>query len=341
MAHDVTMPQLGMTQDSGIILSWAKALGDPVKSGEVLMEVETDKATMEVEATNDGFLTEIRAPAGSDVPVGNVVAVISANAGDIVTSNGADETPVSNTDKQPLEPQKEEVLHEPVPSRTVEPSQPANRAANGKILASPKAKQEARNRGIKLESLVGQGGVQPFHFADIINATPGASNQETGNQTVSAKLSRKALTAFQAWLADELGWPLDIGFVLAAFASGALRACGGADVDAPLQCDIKSHRYADQNVSVTDADRCGLANQTAVNTETDGRLIIYDLTDSALTGFSPSLQPGQIAIVLTLPSRKKLQLHCHYHSSDLPDDMALSFTSDLAGRLSQPLCNLL
>lgn len=76
MPHEVIMPALGMAQETGLIVAWHKSPGDAVKSGDVLFEVETDKATMEVEAQADGFLTQIRAHAGDEVPVGNVIAMI-------------------------------------------------------------------------------------------------------------------------------------------------------------------------------------------------------------------------------------------------------------------------
>lgn len=77
MPHEVIMPALGMTQETGLIIAWLKKPGDKISTGDPLMEVETDKATMEVEAAADGWLTDIRASEGDDVPVGDVVAVIS------------------------------------------------------------------------------------------------------------------------------------------------------------------------------------------------------------------------------------------------------------------------
>lgn len=82
MPHDVTMPQLGMAQDAGKIVSWLKSPGDAVAKGDALFEVETDKATMEVEAQADGYLTGVSASEGDDVPVGAVIARISDSADD-------------------------------------------------------------------------------------------------------------------------------------------------------------------------------------------------------------------------------------------------------------------
>ncbi|MCG7625313.1 biotin/lipoyl-containing protein [Epibacterium sp. Ofav1-8] len=80
MPHEVIMPALGMAQDSGLIVAWHKAPGDEVAAGDVLFEVETDKATMEVEAQANGVLSQVRHEAGADVPVGEVIAMIGTSA---------------------------------------------------------------------------------------------------------------------------------------------------------------------------------------------------------------------------------------------------------------------
>ena len=86
MQRNVIMPALGMTQDTGKITSWLKSAGDAVAVGDALFEVETDKATMEVEAQSDGFLTNVTASSGDDVPVGNVIALISETADETAVS---------------------------------------------------------------------------------------------------------------------------------------------------------------------------------------------------------------------------------------------------------------
>src|SRR5262245_58554551 len=74
---DVLMPQLGETVAEGKITQWFKSAGDPIKPGDNLFEIETDKVSMEVPSTTAGVLTEIRVPAGEVAPVGAVVAVIA------------------------------------------------------------------------------------------------------------------------------------------------------------------------------------------------------------------------------------------------------------------------
>lgn len=78
MATNVILPALGMAQETGLIVRWLKAEGEAVKKGEPLLEVETDKATVEIEAAADGILSGIVAAAGNEVPVGQVIAQILA-----------------------------------------------------------------------------------------------------------------------------------------------------------------------------------------------------------------------------------------------------------------------
>ncbi|TMF44890.1 MAG: hypothetical protein E6I32_14385 [Chloroflexi bacterium] len=78
MATDVILPALGMSQDTGKILQWLKKEGERVAKGEPLVEIETDKATVEIEAPAGGVLARVSAAAGDDVPVGQVIAAILA-----------------------------------------------------------------------------------------------------------------------------------------------------------------------------------------------------------------------------------------------------------------------
>src|SRR5215813_11206542 len=78
---DVLMPQLGETVAEGKISAWYKSVGEPVKPGDNLFEIETDKVSMEVPAITSGVLAEIRVAAGETAPVGAIVAVIAGSAG--------------------------------------------------------------------------------------------------------------------------------------------------------------------------------------------------------------------------------------------------------------------
>ena len=111
MSHDVIMPALGMAQDSGLLVSWFKQPGDAVAIGDALFEVETDKATMEVEAQHAGFLTQISAKSGDEVPVGQVIAVIAASQDAAVPiASVAEEQPPQFAAKEDALPEGQSVI---------------------------------------------------------------------------------------------------------------------------------------------------------------------------------------------------------------------------------------
>ena len=185
MAHDIIMPALGMSQDTGLLVSWLVSVGDEVKEGDVLFEVETDKATQEVEAAHSGYIASILFEAGAEVPVGDVIASISSEKPDMSSAP----TPVAKVDvavepiieepklvAKPVEkPEVTKVMLAPKPSQT------------GKILASPKAKRLASEAGIDLNALRKSGVQEPIHAADISNYTPSLAGG--GSAFITAKVS--------------------------------------------------------------------------------------------------------------------------------------------------------
>ena len=74
---DYTMPSLGAEMEDGTLVTWLKKVGDPIKKGDIIAEVETQKGVMELESYNDGVLAEIKVQPGTKVPVGTVLATIN------------------------------------------------------------------------------------------------------------------------------------------------------------------------------------------------------------------------------------------------------------------------
>ena len=143
------MPALGMNQTTGKILTWLKGKGDPVKIGDPVMEVETDKAVVEVEAQVAGVLIEIRHAAGSEVPVGHVVAVIGAGAS-VLTS--ADDAATAGGPTRAEQAKATEIKPAPIEQRPAAPIGQAPKEpstappATDRLLISPKARKEAARR---------------------------------------------------------------------------------------------------------------------------------------------------------------------------------------------------
>src|SRR3989304_5228013 len=146
METDVIMPALGIAQEKGSLVSWLKKEGEPVTKGEPLMEVETDKATVEVESPASGLLAHGPAAPGDEVPVGQRIAVILA-PGEFLPRESARAAPPSAAPAVPA----------------VSPPEPSSvsrvRAApiQGRIAASPAARRIAKERGVDLASLKGSG----------------------------------------------------------------------------------------------------------------------------------------------------------------------------------------
>jgi len=143
------MPVLGMVQDTGKIVRWLKSLGEPVRKGEIIMEVETDKAVQELEAPASGILAQILAKEGDEVPVTQVVAVI-------MTPGEYQSTPIFNETglKQPVIPRVE--AH--TADQLMQISYPGSNAQHyGRILASPKARRCARETHQNLGAMQGSG----------------------------------------------------------------------------------------------------------------------------------------------------------------------------------------
>jgi pyruvate dehydrogenase E2 component (dihydrolipoamide acetyltransferase) len=174
MPINILMPALSPTMEKGNLAKWLKKEGDKVKSGDVIAEIETDKATMEVEAVDEGTLAKILVPEGTqDVPVNDVIAVLAGDGEDVKAAAGAaaakpapkpaaapagapapKPTPAPAT-ASPLAPA-------PVPAAAAVP--PAHAASSapqtngqGRIFSSPLARRLAREAGIELARIMGSG----------------------------------------------------------------------------------------------------------------------------------------------------------------------------------------
>lgn len=166
------MPALGMAQETGKVLRWLKADGEAVKQGEPLVEIETDKANVELEAPASGVLAAITAAAGDTVPVGQVIGLILA----------AGEAPPRVA--QPASPASAPAATAtPPPGHAAAPTT-IRRPDSGRIAASPKARRLARERGMDLAALVGSipGGSGPggaILASDLQAAQPPAAPVST------------------------------------------------------------------------------------------------------------------------------------------------------------------
>lgn len=167
MAEIIRMPKMSDTMEEGVISSWLKKVGDEIKSGDILAEVETDKATMELESYDDGTLLHIGIKDGESVPVNGIIAIIGEKDEDISEIlNEANKNPSNEEEKKELlaeeekdikEEEKDIKIKEDVIDAVKKIENTENISSNGRIKASPLAKKIALEKGIDLKNIQGTG----------------------------------------------------------------------------------------------------------------------------------------------------------------------------------------
>ena len=171
MPIELKMPALSPTMEEGTLAKWLVKEGDTVKSGDLLAEIETDKATMEFEAVDEGVISQILVAEGTDnVKVGTVIAVI-AGEGEDASSAKAAPAPAPAS-----EPKTEVPAPAPAVAPTPAPAPAAVPAASGdRIKASPLAKRLAAEQGIDLKGVTGTGPGGRIVKADLAGAPAGSA----------------------------------------------------------------------------------------------------------------------------------------------------------------------
>ncbi len=179
MAEIVYMPKLSDTMTEGVVATWNKNVGDAVKAGEVLAEIETDKATMEFESFYDGVLLHIGVETGQAAPVNSILAIIGQSGEDIsaaiasaVTPAQVAEAPKTETAPAPVaSPEVSTPAPTPAPAST-STSTPIANNSNGRVFASPLAKKMASEKGIDIHSVAGTGESGRIVKRDVDHYTP-------------------------------------------------------------------------------------------------------------------------------------------------------------------------
>ena len=171
MPINILMPALSPTMEKGNLAKWLKKEGDKVKSGDVIAEIETDKATMEVEAVDEGTIAKILVPEGTqDVPVNNVIAVLAGDGEDVKAAGAG----AASAPPKPAAAAEAPAAAKPAPAPSPAPAAkaaapaaaaPAPQAAapaaqtngHGRIFSSPLARRLAKEAGIELARITGSG----------------------------------------------------------------------------------------------------------------------------------------------------------------------------------------
>lgn len=356
MAKDVIMPVLGMNQDTAVLLSWLKQEGEKVEQGEPIMEVETDKATMELDAPASGTLSDVRAEAGDEVKVGSVVAVILAEGE--AASDGADD-PTAPLRDDAGAPPPTATVPAPALAETPAPSSPRANAftaaasrqagsASGIVPASPKARRLAQEGGLSLEPLRGRGRGPDGAVlaADVMAAaarpTP-ATGAPAGNLLrFERTLAASALLSAMGWIEERLGDATDggapaVGDLIARFLVAAWsRQPLGAGSDAVLYyrrvCDGRVSTLAlplteASSIATLVRTRTASAERTRADTQGSSDVALLDLSASRADLVTDSL-PLTARIVDVVVGRLEERVVAEGGSPVVDRVLRLSFTFD-------------
>lgn len=296
MAEIIRMPRLSDTMEEGVIVGWQKKVGDKVKPGDILAEVETDKATMELESFHEGFLLHIGIPSGP-VPVDGIIAVIGAK--DEAFEHLLKETPKS----APVETtaantsQVAEATSAMVPAATTLDQS----ATDQRIKASPLAKKMAEDAGLSLAQLQGSGeqgriirkdvemamSSQPKGGQPTMSYTSGGFEEVAVSQmrkTIARRLSESKNTAPHFYLTMEI------------------------DMDKAMEARKSINAYAESKISFNDlvvkAAAIALRKHPAVNSSWLGDKIRYNRDINI--GVAVAVEDGLMVPVIRATDHKSL-----------------------------------
>ena len=171
----ITMPRLSDTMTDGTVATWLKKVGDSVEEGDMLAEIETDKATMEFESFYEGTLLYIGVQEGETAPVDSLLTIIGPAGSDVsaIIANGGAVAPTENTTSEKKEPKNT------AKAAVTEPTPVESNTSNVRIFASPLAKKIAADKGINLADVSGSGENGRIIKKDVVNYTPAAKVEET------------------------------------------------------------------------------------------------------------------------------------------------------------------
>jgi pyruvate dehydrogenase E2 component (dihydrolipoamide acetyltransferase) len=191
----VTMPKMSDTMTDGTIASWQKKVGDKVASGDILAEVETDKATMELEAYEDGTLLYVGVKEGESVPVDGVIAIIGEEGADYKKLLKARSAAEKGTSKTPVA--QEEVPTEINQQEDTKETSESQQDANGRIKASPLAKKLAADLGYDIAKIKGSGEHGRIIKRDVESYEPQAESAQEAPAEAASMTAVVGKEAFQ------------------------------------------------------------------------------------------------------------------------------------------------
>jgi len=302
--YPVVMPKMSMTMETGELINFHVAVGDQVKSGDVLFEVMTDKIDMEVEAPADGVIEALVANPGDVVEIGKPVLIMLTETEVMAFDFGTDNEPVAAV----------QVVAAPVVVAPVAPVVTAPVILNETVKAVPKARVEAANRGIDLRTVRATGPDRTITMEDVNGAQldPAIAKRQAANKALIAKGIEMTRGIAQASFTRSVSANFDHAKFIAAWAK-VLR--NRPDLAAHQHIGVAliiESKYGSALPVFRDPDQSSLADLTALvasttNAAKNGKVpvamlsgattTVFDLTTYSMSSSTPLLFPNQVTSV--------------------------------------------
>ena len=310
MEEVVLMPRLSDTMTEGVIAGWQKNVGDTVKKGEVLADIETDKATMELESYKDGVLLYQGAKAGEKILVNELLCIIGKPGLDVEAIVAAVKTGGKTTEEGPQTTEKKaEAASGSVNTQPV--AAPVAEVVNdGRIFASPLAKKVASEKGIDLRYVKGSGDNGRITKTDIDNYTPASAvaSEQTASVSKAVAAASTGVESFEEVPVSQMRKTIARRLSESLFTAPHFYLTMSIDMDAAVAARIKINEVAPVKVSFNDmvlkATALALKQHPKVNSSWLGDKIRYN--HHINIGVAVAVEDGLLVPVVRFADTKSL-----------------------------------
>lgn len=309
----ITMPKMSDTMTEGTIASWLKKVGDSVKSGDIIAEVETDKATMELESYEDGTLLYIGVEAGDSVPVDGVIAIIGEKGADFEKLLKAHDSKSGAAAAAPAEEEKEtpavETKKEEVVTKTPEVAVGTfSTSDNGRVKASPLAKKMASEKGIDIALVKGSGEGGRIVKRDVENFTPAVAQTASAPTAMATSAPAVGQESFREEKVSQMRKVIAKRLAESKFSAPHFYLTMEINMDKAIEARNSMNEVAPVKISFNDmvikATAAALRQHPKVNSSWLGDKIRYN--DHIHIGMAVAVEEGLLVPVIRFADSKSL-----------------------------------
>ncbi|MFD2037596.1 pyruvate dehydrogenase complex dihydrolipoamide acetyltransferase [Belliella marina] len=312
-AQLITMPKMSDTMTEGVIATWLKKVGDEIKAGDIIAEVETDKATMELESYDDGILLHIGVEAGEAVAIDGVIAVIGEKGADYETLIKAHKSEGGASKEAPKEEKKEEKSPEKVEEKKSEEPAKSSASSNtsteeGRLKASPLAKKLASDKGVDISLVKGSGEGGRIVKRDVENFDPASVKAPAATQATASSAPALGQESFKEEKVSQMRKVIAKRLAESKFNAPHFYLTMEINMDKAIEARKSMNEIAPVKISFNDmvikAAAAALRQHPKVNSSWLGDKIRYN--DHIHIGMAVAVEEGLLVPVIRFADSKSL-----------------------------------